>query len=154
MNEISDQTTRFPTRAGAVQNAQNNIHSYNRLSDSPDSGGGTSEKPHEILVGTIQGDSGTESEDLLLPAGRSEKNTPKGSRTPVLALRGLRPRPLDDGGVPFELNGVKGEVSSGQAPKSRAIQGKSDIRWSWRNRQNRSSDCEGDPWSTVRLDAS
>ena len=27
--------------------------------------------------------------------------TPKGSRTPVLALRGLRPRPLDDGGGYF-----------------------------------------------------
>src|SRR5262245_3147411 len=26
-------------------------------------------------------------------------NTPKGTRTPVLAVRGLRPRPLDDGGL-------------------------------------------------------
>ena len=29
--------------------------------------------------------------------------TPKGNRTPVLALRGLRPRPLDDGGVQEQI---------------------------------------------------
>lgn len=33
------------------------------------------------------------------PVSRAACNTPKGIRTPVLALRGLRPRPLDDGGV-------------------------------------------------------
>jgi hypothetical protein len=28
------------------------------------------------------------------------ETTPKGTRTPVLAVRGLCPRPLDDGGLP------------------------------------------------------
>src|SRR5262249_22931627 len=32
-------------------------------------------------------------------------NTPKGTRTPVLALRGLCPRPLDDGGGLFGYSG-------------------------------------------------
>ena len=41
---------------------------------------------------------------LLSPLNRyyfttEKKGAPTGTRTPVLALRGLRPGPLDDGGV-------------------------------------------------------
>ena len=32
-----------------------------------------------------------------------EKDAPKGTRTPVLALRGPRPRPLDNGGGQFRI---------------------------------------------------
>src|SRR5262245_57871722 len=37
------------------------------------------------------------------PRRSCELTTPKGTRTPVLAVRGLCPRPLDDGGLVYDV---------------------------------------------------
>lgn len=42
--------------------------------------------------------------------------TPKGTRTPVLAVRGLRPRPLDDGGKYLSLLGLRQSAAIPSTP--------------------------------------
>ncbi len=51
------------------------------------------------------------------PAHRAARNTPKGIRTPVLALRGLRPRPLDDGGVALPTPRARNGPGPDQLPE-------------------------------------
>ena len=57
----------------------------------------------------------------LSVGGFWEIDAPTGIRTPVVALKGLRPSPLDDGGNLLALRGVR---TGAKAPRSRSVSGR------------------------------
>jgi hypothetical protein len=61
-------------------------------------------------------------ERSALPAELSDRNTPTGTRTPVFAVRGRYPRPLDDGGMTIPPD------ESGRAPNLPGVGGVSTPR--------------------------